>query len=226
MQDDRLCLIFTCCHPALSTEAQVALTLRLLGGADHRGGGPRLPRGRAHQDPTPRPRQAEDRGGQDPLPGADDELPQRQRSVLAVTYLIYNAGADSLAGGHPRAYPSRRAEPSHRRGRTRRASAALTLIDGLNLDGYHPFHATRADLLRRLDRPDDAVHAYETAASLAPTAAERKFLAGQAQLLSGPWRRGSLEPGKRRRASRESSQLGPQSGWRCRRRKRYWAGGL
>ena len=32
MQDDRLRLIFTCCHPALSTEAQVALTLRLLGG--------------------------------------------------------------------------------------------------------------------------------------------------------------------------------------------------
>ena len=32
MPDDRLRLIFTCCHPALSTEAQVALTLRLLGG--------------------------------------------------------------------------------------------------------------------------------------------------------------------------------------------------
>ena len=32
VQDDRLRLIFTCCHPALSTEAQIALTLRLLGG--------------------------------------------------------------------------------------------------------------------------------------------------------------------------------------------------
>jgi RNA polymerase sigma-70 factor (ECF subfamily) len=32
MQDDRLRLIFTCCHPALSTQAQMALTLRLLGG--------------------------------------------------------------------------------------------------------------------------------------------------------------------------------------------------
>ena len=32
VQDDRLRLIFTCCHPALSPEAQVALTLRLLGG--------------------------------------------------------------------------------------------------------------------------------------------------------------------------------------------------
>ena len=32
MEDDRLRLIFTCCHPALSTEAQISLTLRLLGG--------------------------------------------------------------------------------------------------------------------------------------------------------------------------------------------------
>jgi RNA polymerase sigma-70 factor, ECF subfamily len=32
VQDDRLSLIFTCCHPALSTETQIALTLRLLGG--------------------------------------------------------------------------------------------------------------------------------------------------------------------------------------------------
>ena len=64
-------------------------------------------------------------------------------------------------------------------------AAALRLVDGLDLDGYHPFHAARADLLRRLYRHDEAVNAYETAASLAPTAAERDFLAGQARLLSG-----------------------------------------
>jgi RNA polymerase sigma-70 factor (ECF subfamily) len=64
-------------------------------------------------------------------------------------------------------------------------AAALALVDHLDLDDYHPYHATRADLLRRLDRPDEAIHAYETAASLAPTAA-RNFLADQAQLLSGP----------------------------------------
>ena len=63
-------------------------------------------------------------------------------------------------------------------------AAALALVDGLDLDGYHPFHATRADLLRRLHRPGEAVNAYETAASLAPTAAER--MAGQADLLSSP----------------------------------------
>jgi RNA polymerase sigma-70 factor (ECF subfamily) len=54
------------------------------------------------------------------------------------------------------------------------------LVDRLDLDGYHPFHATRADLLRRLGKPDEAAGAYERAASLAPTAAERDFLAGQA----------------------------------------------
>jgi RNA polymerase sigma-70 factor (ECF subfamily) len=64
-------------------------------------------------------------------------------------------------------------------------AAALGLVDGLDLDGYHPFHATRADLLRRLHRHHEAVNAYEMAASLAPTAAERDFLAGQARLLSG-----------------------------------------
>lgn len=65
-------------------------------------------------------------------------------------------------------------------------AAALALVDGLDLDGYHPFHAARADLLRRLNRNDEAVHAYAMAASFAPTAAERNFLAGQADLLSRP----------------------------------------
>jgi RNA polymerase sigma-70 factor (ECF subfamily) len=65
-------------------------------------------------------------------------------------------------------------------------AVGLTLVDGRALDGYHPFHATGADLLRRLHRNDEAVNAYEMAASLAPTAAERNFLAGQAELLSSP----------------------------------------
>ncbi len=49
--------------------------------------------------------------------------------------------------------------------------AALALVDGLDLDGYHPFHAAPADLLRRLHRPDEAAKAYERAASFAPSAA-------------------------------------------------------
>ncbi len=63
-------------------------------------------------------------------------------------------------------------------------AAALDLLDGLDLDGYYPFHATRADLLRRLDRPGEAAAAYRRAASLAATAVERDFHTRQAGLLS------------------------------------------
>jgi RNA polymerase sigma-70 factor (ECF subfamily) len=55
-------------------------------------------------------------------------------------------------------------------------AAALTLVDELDLDNYHPFHATRADLLRRVGRNSEAAAAYERAAAMAPTAAEREFL--------------------------------------------------
>jgi RNA polymerase sigma-70 factor (ECF subfamily) len=53
---------------------------------------------------------------------------------------------------------------------------ALVLVDELHLDNYHLFHATRADLLRRLGRHSDAAAAYERAAAMAPTEAERDFL--------------------------------------------------
>lgn len=45
----------------------------------------------------------------------------------------------------------------------------------MDLDGYYPFHATRADLLRRLGRSSEAAAAYERAAELASTDAERDF---------------------------------------------------
>ena len=54
--------------------------------------------------------------------------------------------------------------------------AALLVVDGLPLEGYHPFHATRADLLRRLGRRSDAVAAYQRALALATNPAERAFL--------------------------------------------------
>jgi RNA polymerase sigma-70 factor (ECF subfamily) len=53
---------------------------------------------------------------------------------------------------------------------------ALALVDDLDLDNYYAFHATRADLLARLGREEAASEAYERAASLAPTEAERGFL--------------------------------------------------
>ena len=55
-------------------------------------------------------------------------------------------------------------------------AAALALVDELDLDTYHPFHATRADLLRRLDRHSEAAAAFKRAAAMAPTDAERDFL--------------------------------------------------
>jgi RNA polymerase sigma-70 factor (ECF subfamily) len=61
-------------------------------------------------------------------------------------------------------------------GEVQGAAAALALVDELDLDNYHPFHATRADLLRRLGRNSEAAAAYERAADMAPTDAERDFL--------------------------------------------------
>jgi RNA polymerase sigma-70 factor (ECF subfamily) len=54
--------------------------------------------------------------------------------------------------------------------------AALALVDGLELDSYHYLHATRAELLRRLDRVDEARAAYERALELVHSDAERRFL--------------------------------------------------
>jgi RNA polymerase sigma-70 factor, ECF subfamily len=54
--------------------------------------------------------------------------------------------------------------------------AALDLVERLDLDRYHYLHSTRAELLRRLDRPDDARAAYARALELAHSDAERRFL--------------------------------------------------
>ena len=54
--------------------------------------------------------------------------------------------------------------------------AGLSLVDRLDLDGYQYFHSTRADLLRRLGRADEARTEYERALELASTEPERRFL--------------------------------------------------
>jgi len=54
--------------------------------------------------------------------------------------------------------------------------AALALVDALDLQGYHVFHAIRADLLRRLGRTPEAALAYEAAIARTENAAERRFL--------------------------------------------------
>ena len=55
-------------------------------------------------------------------------------------------------------------------------AAGLALVDGLDLDGYHLFHAIRADLLRRLGRDAEAAAAYEAATARTANAAELAFL--------------------------------------------------
>jgi RNA polymerase sigma-70 factor (ECF subfamily) len=291
VQDDRLRLIFTCCHPALSTQAQVALTLRLLGGLSTK----QVARSFLVAEPTMATRlvraKHKIKAAKIPyrVPEAH-ELPGRLRPVLAVVYLVYNAGLASPAEPGLCAEAVRLArilvslmpdEPevagllallllteSRRASRTRpdgslvllgdqdrtqwdralieegqtilrrclrrnqpgpyqlqaainavhvdaptlqqtdwpqivalydqllavaptpvvalnRAiaigevhgpAAALALVDQLDLDTYHPYHATRADLLRRLGRNRAAAAAYQRAAAMAPTDAERDFL--------------------------------------------------
>ena len=60
---------------------------------------------------------------------------------------------------------------------------ALALVDPLALESYHAWHATRADLLRRLDRADEARLAYDRAVELAGNDAERQFLRGRRDQL-------------------------------------------
>lgn len=98
--DDRLRLLFTCCHPALAQEAQVALTLRLLGGLET----PQIARAFLVPEATMAQRlvraKKKIREAGIPYRVPDEaELPARLRPVLAVVYLVYTAGHSASGRG-------------------------------------------------------------------------------------------------------------------------------
>jgi RNA polymerase sigma-70 factor, ECF subfamily len=301
--DDRLRLIFTCCHPALATATRVALTLRLLGGLTTA----EIARAFLVPEPTMAQRLVRPKGKirDARIPyrvPCEPDLPERLHAVLVVVYLIFNEGC--TAGSGDRLVRQDLGEEAIRLGRllaelmpdepevdgqlalmllaeSRRAArttadgalvllpdqdrnrwdtglvaegqalvrrclrrnrpgpfqiqaainavhsdapcaaatdwgqirtlydqllaltpspivalnravavaevdgpqAALGLLDDLRLDGYHLFHAIRADLLRRLGRDAEAAEAYDAAIARTCNEAEGEFLRRRRQAV-------------------------------------------
>ena len=101
VQDDRLRLIFTCCHPALATNVQIALTLRLLGGLST----PEIARAFIVPEATMAQRlvRAKNKIRDARIPyrlPSPEQLTERLQPVLTVVYLIFNEGYVASSGEH------------------------------------------------------------------------------------------------------------------------------
>ena len=101
IDDERLRLLFICCHPALPIESRVALTLRMVGGLTV----PEIARAFLVHEPTMGQRisRAKSRIRSAAIPfqvPMDDDLPERLSGVLAVLYLIFNEGYLSTSSNH------------------------------------------------------------------------------------------------------------------------------
>src|SRR5919107_1392575 len=177
VEDDRLRLLFTCCHPALAPEARIALTLRLLGGltvaeiahvflVPETTMGQRITRAKKKIAAATVPYR---------VPEAAD-LPERLGGVLAVLFLVINrpgryqilAAINAVHTDAPTTADTdwsqvvalydqlTRLDPSPIVALNRAVAVAeldgpevaLTLVDPLPPSGYHAWHVTRADLLR------------------------------------------------------------------------------
>ena len=205
VEDDRLRLVFTCCHPALAMEARTALTLRLLGGLTVA----EIARAFLVQEATMARRitraKAKIKAAHIPyrVP-SDADVRDRLAGVLAVVYLVFNEGYLAGAGEDP--VRADLTDEAIRLGRLLRdlvpddgevagLLALMLLTDSLGLaevdrlgealDGYHAFHVARADLLRRLGRSSESRAAYDRAIGLAGNQAERAHLTRRRDQLVG-----------------------------------------
>src|SRR5947199_287865 len=197
--DDRLRLIFTCCHPALALEAQVALTLRTLGGLETD------EIARAFLVPTATMAQrlvrakGKIRDARIPYTVPDTkDMPARLDAVLTVIYLVFTEGyaptrgeavvrtdlcAEAIRLGRlvrtlmgPPAPAEATALLALMLLHDSRREARLDEAGDLDLDRYHLLYSARADLLRRLGSSVEAAKSYARALALVTNDAERRFL--------------------------------------------------